>query len=125
MTEPLTDRERKLQQRAQEIQQETGELSKDRVPLTLKATLGGEQATERLTALDDRVRDLKDEALRVQAEAAKERTDEELRRPADERSRLRETQELEERVRQITCPADYEHASPTHDRRWGASRCQG
>jgi septal ring factor EnvC (AmiA/AmiB activator) len=102
LTEPLSDRERELRQRAQEVEQKTGELSKDRVGLALKAMLGGEQSAEELAALDERVSDLKDKGLRFETEAAKERTDEELRRSEAERKRLLETQGLEERVRQIT-----------------------
>ncbi len=102
MTEPLSDRERELKQRAQEAEQKTGELSKDRARLALKAMLGGERSAEELAALDERVSDLKDEALRLETEAAKERTNEELRRPEDERRELLEAQGLEERVQQIT-----------------------
>ena len=102
MTEPLNDREHELKQRAQDVERKTDELSKDRVSRALKAMLGGKRSKEELAALDERVSDLKDEALRLETEAAKERTHEELRLSEDERSGLVETQELEERVKQIT-----------------------
>jgi len=77
-------------------------LSVDRALLAIKATLGGEQAGEELAALDERVSNLTDEALRLEAESAKERSDAELRQPEGKRRELRENQGQEERILEIT-----------------------
>jgi hypothetical protein len=102
LTDPLTDKERELKRRADELKSEADQLSVDRALLAIKATLGGEQAAEELAALDERVSNLTDEALRLEAEGAKERSDAELRQPEDKRRELRENQGLEERILEIT-----------------------
>ena len=102
MTDPLTDKERELKRRADEVEGEVDRLSVDRALLAIKATLGGERAAEELAALDERMSDLTDEALRLEAEDAKARADAESRQPEDKRSELRKEQGPEERILEIT-----------------------
>jgi hypothetical protein len=102
LTEPLNDKERELGRRAHEAEREVEELQTGRALKALKATLGGEKAAEELAAIDDRVSDLTNEALRLEAEAAKERSDAELRLSENERRKLREAQGQEERIREVT-----------------------
>jgi hypothetical protein len=102
LTDPLTDKERELKRHADEVESEADGLSVDRALLAIKATLGGEQAAEELAALDERVSDLTDEAVRLEAQAAKARSDAELRKPEDERSALKEQQGTEERIVEVT-----------------------
>jgi hypothetical protein len=101
LTEPLTDKERELRQRAREAEREAEGLSGDRARLALKATLGRQKTIEELAALDAHVQDLTEEAVRSEAQAAKVRSDAELRRSEDERSKLRQAQGLEERIREV------------------------
>jgi hypothetical protein len=102
LTEPLNDEERELRQRAHEAEREVEELQTDRALKALKATLGGQKASEELATIDERVSDLTNEALRSEAEAAKERADAELHLSEDERRKLREAQGSEERIREVT-----------------------
>jgi hypothetical protein len=102
LTDPLTDKERELKRQADDIEGEADRLSVDRALLAIKATLGGERAAEELAALDGRVSDLTDEALRLEAEAAKARADAESRQTEDKRSELRKEQGPEERILEIT-----------------------
>jgi hypothetical protein len=102
LTDPLTDKERELKRHADKVESEADRLSVDRALLAIKATLGSEQAAEELAALDERVSNLTDEALRLEAQAAKERSDTALRQPEDKRSELREKQGPEERILEIT-----------------------
>ena len=102
MTDPLTDKERELRRHADNIEGEADGLTLDRALLAIKATLGGERAAEELAALDERVSGLTDEALRLEAEAAKERSNAELRLPENERDEIREEQGQERRILEIT-----------------------
>ena len=102
MSDPLTDKERELKRHADDIEGEADRLSVDRALLAIKATFGGERAAEELAALDERVSGLTDEALRLEAEAAKARADAESRKPEDKRDELREKQGTEERILEIT-----------------------
>jgi hypothetical protein len=102
MSEPLSDRERETRRRASEVGRESDALSVDRAFLAIKATLGSERAAEELGALDDRVSELTEEALRLEAQAAKARSDAELRQPEEVRRTLREEQGTEERILEVT-----------------------
>ena len=102
MTEPLSDKERELKRRADEVKSEADGLSADRALLAVKTTLGSESAGEELHALDERVSDLTDEAVALEAQAAKARSDAELRKPEEERRALEEQQGSEERIREVT-----------------------
>ena len=102
MTEPLSGKEHEARQRANEVEGEMESLSVDRAFLAIKATLGSEQAAEELSELDDQVRNLTDEAVRLEAQAGKARSDAELVKPEDERRALKERQGLEERILQVT-----------------------
>jgi hypothetical protein len=102
LTEPLDDEERELRRRARKAEREVEELQTGRALKALQATLGGEKAAEELAAIDERVSDLTNEALRLEAEAAKERSDAELRLSENERRKLREAQGPEERIREVT-----------------------
>ena len=102
MTEPLSDKERELKRRADEVKSEADGLSVDRALLAVKTTLGSESAAEELHALDERVSDLTDEAVALEAQAAKARSDAELRKPEEERRALEERQGSEERIREVT-----------------------
>ena len=102
MTEPLGDKERELRRRAHEAEREVEGLQTSRALKALRATLGGEKAAEELAAIDERVSDLTNEALRLEAEAAKARSDAELRLSEKERRNLREAQGQEERIREVT-----------------------
>ena len=102
MSDPLTDKERELRRRADEVEGEANRLSVDRALLAIKATLDSERATEEPAALDERVNDLTDEAVRLEAQAAKARLDAESRKPENERSAIRGQQSSEERVLEAT-----------------------
>jgi len=102
LTEPLSDKERELERRADEAKSEADGLSVDRALLAVKTTLGSERAAEKLAALDEGVRDLTEEAVALEAQAAKARSDAELRKPKDERRALKEGQGSEERIREVT-----------------------
>jgi hypothetical protein len=102
LTDPLTDRERELRRHADNVESEADGLALDRALLAIKATLGGERAAEELAALDERVSDLTDEALLLEAQAAKERSDAELRLPENERNEVRGEQGPERRILEIT-----------------------
>ncbi len=102
MTDPLTDEERELKRHADNIESEADGLSLDRALLAIKATLGGERAAKDLAALDERVSNLTDEALHLEAEAAKERSNAELHLPENERNEIREEQGPEKRILEIT-----------------------
>jgi hypothetical protein len=102
LTEPLSGKEHEARQRADEVEGEVESLTVDRAFLAIKATLGSERAAEELSALDDRVSNLTDEAVRLEAQAAKARSDAELRKPEDERSALKEEQSSEERILEVT-----------------------
>jgi hypothetical protein len=102
LTEPLTDKERELKRHADQVEGEADRLSVDRALLAIKATIGSERAAEELGALDERVSDLTDEAVRLEAQAAKARSDAELRKPENERSALKEQQCSEERILEVT-----------------------
>ena len=102
MTEPLSDKEHELQRRADEVKSEADGLSVDRALLAVKAALGSERANEELAALDEGVSDLTDEAVALEAQAAKARSDAELRKPKDECRALEERQSTEERIREVT-----------------------
>ena len=102
MTEPLSDKERELKRRADEVKSEADGWSVDRALLAVKTTLGSESAAEELHALDERVSDLTDEAVALEAQAAKARSDAELRKPEEERRALEERQGSEERIREVT-----------------------
>jgi hypothetical protein len=102
LTDPLTDKERELRRHADNVESEADGLALDRALLAVRATLGGERAAEELAALDERVSGLTDEALRLEAEAAKERSNAELRLPENERNEIREEQGLERRILEIT-----------------------
>jgi uncharacterized protein with PhoU and TrkA domain len=102
LSDPLTDKERELRRRADEVEGEANRLSVDRALLAIKATLDSERATEEPAALDERVNDLTDEAVRLEAQAAKARLDAESRKPENERSAIRGQQSSEERVLEAT-----------------------
>jgi hypothetical protein len=102
VSEPLSDKEKRVRQFASEVESEADELSVERAFLAIKATLGSERAAEELSALDDRVSSLTDEAIGLEAQAAKERSDAELRQPEYVRRALREKQESEERILEVT-----------------------
>jgi uncharacterized protein with PhoU and TrkA domain len=102
LTEPLSGKEHQARQRANEVEGEVESLTVARALLAIKATLGSDRAAEELSALDDRVSNLTEEAVRLEAQAAKARSDAELRKPADERGALKEQQGLEERILEVT-----------------------
>jgi hypothetical protein len=102
LTEPLSGKEHQARQRANEVEGEVESLTVARALLAIKATLGSDRAAEELSALDDRVSNLTEEAVRLEAQAAKARSDAELRKPADERGALKEEQGLEERILEVT-----------------------
>jgi hypothetical protein len=66
LTEPLSGKEHEARQRADEVEGEVESLAVDRAFLAIKATLGSERAAEELSALDDRVSNLTDEAVRLE-----------------------------------------------------------
>jgi hypothetical protein len=102
LTEPLSGKEHELQRRADEAKSEADGLSVNRALLAIKATLGSERAAEELHELDEGVSDLTEEALALEAQAAKARSDAELRKPKDERRALEERQGSEERILEVT-----------------------
>ncbi len=102
MSEPLTDKEHKLKRHADQVEGEADRLAVDRALLAIKATLGSKQAAEELGALDERVSDLTDEAVSLEAQAAKARSDAELRKPENERNALKEQQCSEARILGVT-----------------------
>jgi hypothetical protein len=102
LTEPLSDKERELKRRADEVKSEADGLSIDRALLAVKTTLGSERAAEELHALDEGVSNLTDEAVALEAQAAKARSDAELLKPEEERRALEERQGSEERIREVT-----------------------
>jgi len=102
VTDPISDKERELKRRADEVKSEADGLSVDRALLAIKATLGDDRAAEERGAIDERVSELTEEAVRLEAQAAKARSDAESRKPEVERSALKEQQSSEERILEVT-----------------------